>query len=108
MIFRKVSRRRHRKINTEVWDKAKVTLDLAQSVAYTITIDKKRQGTHSTYVCYGHRNDPLGMTLGRYSLLSNTPDSIKKQVHNEISNLMCRLEDASRSVLYALQSSKTF
>jgi hypothetical protein len=46
------------------------------------------------------------MTLGRYSCLPKTPDSIKKQVHEEIRNLVRTLEDASRSVLHAFQSAK--
>jgi hypothetical protein len=46
MIFRKVSRTRYHQINTKVWDKARVTLHLAQSVDYTILRGKKRQGTH--------------------------------------------------------------
>jgi hypothetical protein len=91
-----------------VWDKAKQTLDLVQSVACTNVRGKKYNGTRSTYVCYGHSKNPLGMTLGHYSLLSNTPDDIKKQVQEEIGNLVVALEDASRSVLYSMQSSSTF
>jgi hypothetical protein len=48
------------------------------------------------------------MTLGWYSLFSNTPDIIKKQVHEESGNLIHSLEDASRSVLHAFQPTKTF
>jgi hypothetical protein len=78
-----------------VWDKARETLDLTQSVTYTNARGTK---THSTYVYYGHRNAPLGMALGHYSLLPNTPDHIKKQVHNEIGNIVVDLADTSRSV----------
>jgi hypothetical protein len=108
MLFSKVSKSRCQQINTNVWDKARKTLDFAHSVAYTIVRGKNRLGTHSTYVCYGQRKDPLGMTLGPYSLLPITPDNIKKQVHKEIGNLVFTLDDASRSILYSMQSSKTF
>ena len=108
MLFSKVNRRRCQEINKKTWDKAKETLDLAQSVSYTNVRGKKCRGTHSTYVCFGHRKDPLGKTLGRYSLLPNTPDTVKKQVNDSIGDLVILLEAASRSVLYCLQSTRMF
>jgi hypothetical protein len=64
MLFRKVSKRRCQQINKTMWDKEKETFDLAQSVAYTNVRGKSCLGAHSTYVCYGHRTDPMGKTLG--------------------------------------------
>jgi hypothetical protein len=81
---------------------------LAQSAAYNNVRGKKNVGTNSTYMCYSHRKDPLGKTLGRYSLLSNTPDEVKKIVHDGIGDIFLFLEASSRSVLYSLQSSNTF
>jgi hypothetical protein len=59
-------------------------------------------------VCYGHRKDPLGGTLGHYSLLPNRPDEIKKIVHDGIGGIILFLEAVSRSVWYLLQSSNNF
>jgi hypothetical protein len=50
MIFSKVGNIRCQQINKTVWDKARETLDLAQSVAYTNMRCKQWNGTHSTYV----------------------------------------------------------
>jgi hypothetical protein len=65
MMFSKVSTRRCQKMNNIMWSKATKTLDLAYSIAYTISRGIKRLGAHSTYVCYGYRKDPLRMTLDR-------------------------------------------
>jgi hypothetical protein len=48
--------------------------------------------THITYVCYGHRKDPLGTTLGQYSLLPNTPDDVKKSVNDGIGDIVSFIE----------------
>jgi hypothetical protein len=108
MLFSKVSRRRYQQIKRKVWDMARETLALVHYVAYTNVRGKKWQGTHSPYVCYGHHYDQLRMALGHYSLFPNTPDNIKKQVHEEIGNIVIALEGASRSVLCVMQSSSTF
>jgi hypothetical protein len=47
------------------------------------------------------------MALGHYSFLTNTPHTMKKQVHEEIRNIGIALEGASRLMLYAMQSSVT-
>jgi hypothetical protein len=66
-------------------------------------------GTNRTYVCYGHRKDPLGTKLVQYSLLPDTPDDVKKSVNDGIGDIILSfLESASWSVLYSLQSSFTF
>jgi hypothetical protein len=51
---------RCQQINNKMWEKAKGTLNLAESTDYTNVRGKKYMGTNSTYVCYGHREDPLG------------------------------------------------
>jgi hypothetical protein len=65
-------------------------------------------GTNTTYVCYGHRKDPHGTKLGQYSLLSNTPDEVKKSVNDGIGDIVSFIESSSRSVLYSLKSSIIF
>jgi hypothetical protein len=92
----------------KVWNKARETIDFAKSVAYTNVRGKECHDNHSTYVCYGHHNDPLVTALGHYSLLPNTPYDIQKQVHEEIGNIVVALEDTLRSVLYSIQSSNIF
>jgi hypothetical protein len=65
-------------------------------------------GTNITYVCYGHRKDPLGKKLGQYSMLPNTPDDVKKSVNDGKGDIVSFLDSASRSGLYSLQSTITF
>jgi hypothetical protein len=52
--------------------------------------------THRTYVCCGHRKDPLSKNSGQYSLLPNTPDDVKKSVNDGIEDIVSFLESASR------------
>jgi hypothetical protein len=52
MLFSKVSKMRYQQINNKMWDKAKESLNLAQSAAYTNVRGSKCVGTNSTYVCY--------------------------------------------------------
>jgi hypothetical protein len=108
MLFSMVSNMRCQQINKKKWEKAKDTLNKAESAAYINVRGKKCIGTHIAYVCYGHRNDPLGTKLGQYSLLPNTPDDVKKSVNDGIGDIISFLESASRSVLYSLQSSVNF
>jgi hypothetical protein len=84
MLFSMVSKRRCQQINTKMWENAKDTLNQAQSEAYIYVRGKKFMGTNTTYVCYGHRKDPLGTKLSQYSLLPNTPDEVKKLVNDGI------------------------
>jgi hypothetical protein len=105
MLF---SKRRCQQININLWDKTRETLVLAQSVVFTNARGNTCRGTQSAYVRYRHCKDSLGMTLGHYSLFTDTSYDIKTQVHDEIGNTVISLEGASRSVLYAMQSSSTF
>jgi hypothetical protein len=57
-------------------------------------------GTNTTYVCYGHRKDPLGTKLGQYSLLPNTPDEVKKSVKDGIGYIVSFLESAQSSITF--------
>jgi hypothetical protein len=50
----------------KMWEKAKDTLNQAESAAYMNFRGKKYMGTNRTYVCYGHRKDPLEKKLGQY------------------------------------------
>jgi hypothetical protein len=80
MLFSIVSKRRCKQINNKMWEKAQDTLNQAEKAAYINVRGKKCFGTNITYVCYGHRKDPLGTKLGQYSLLlPNTPDDVKNQ-----------------------------
>jgi hypothetical protein len=108
MLFSMVSKRRCQQINKKMWEKAQVTLNQAEKASYINFRGKKCLGTNRTYVCYGHRKDPLGMKLGQHSLLLNTPDDVKKSVNDGIGDIISFLELASRSVFYSLQSSITF
>jgi hypothetical protein len=108
ILFSKVRKIILHQINRNGWDKARETLALAHSVAYTNVRGKTCNGIHSTYACYRHRKDPRRMTLDHFSLLSNTADDIKKQVRKEIGNIVVALEDDSRSVLHAMKSASTF
>jgi hypothetical protein len=84
MLFSMVSKRRCQQINKIMWEKAKDTLNQAESEAYINVRGKKCMGTNRTYVCYGHHKDPLGTKLGQYSLFPNTPDDVKKSVNDGI------------------------
>jgi hypothetical protein len=64
MLFSKVNKRRCQKIQKKSWDNARETLDLAQSVAHASVRGKECHVTNSTYAWYGHRKDPIGITLG--------------------------------------------
>jgi hypothetical protein len=81
-----------------MWEKAKDTLNQAESTAYINVREKKCMGTNTIYVCYGHRKDPLGTNLGQYSLLPNTPDDVRKSVNYVIGDIVSFLESASQSV----------
>jgi hypothetical protein len=108
MLFSMVSKMRFQQINKKMLEKAKDALNQAESAAYINIRGKKCMGTNTTYVCYGHRKDPLGTKHGQYSLLPNKPDDVKKSVNDGIGNIVSFLELASRSVLYYLQSFITF
>jgi hypothetical protein len=45
-------------------------------------------GTNRTYVCYGHRKDPLGTNISKYSLFPNTPDDVNKSVNDGIGDIV--------------------
>jgi hypothetical protein len=77
MLFSMVSKRRCQHINNKMWEKAQDTLNQAEKAAYINVRGEIFFGTNRTYVCYGHRKDPLGTKLGQYSLLPNTPDDVK-------------------------------
>jgi hypothetical protein len=47
----------------KMWEKAKDTLNQAESAAYINIQGHNCMGTNITYVCYGHRKDPLGKSL---------------------------------------------
>jgi hypothetical protein len=108
MLFSMASKMRCQQINKKMWEKAKATLNQAESATYINVRGKKCMGTNKTYVCYGHRNDPLEKELSQYSLFPNTPDEVKKSVNDGIGDIVSFLESAPRSVLYYLQSSITF
>jgi hypothetical protein len=108
MLFSMVSKMRCQQINNKMWEKAKDTLNQAESAACINIQGKKCMGTIRTYVCYGHHKDTLGTKLGQYSLLPNTPDDVYKLVNGVIGDIVSFLGSASRSVLYSLQSSITF
>jgi hypothetical protein len=108
MLFSMVSKRRCQQINTQMCEKAKDTLNRAESAAHINVRGKKYIGANRTYVCYGHRKEPFGTNLGQYSLLPNTPDDVKTSVNDSIGDIVSFLESASRSFLYSLQSSVTF
>jgi hypothetical protein len=78
MLISTVSKRRFQQIKNRMWEKAKYTLNQAEKATYINVRGKKCFGTNRTYVCYGHRKDPLGTKLGQYSLLPNNPDDVKK------------------------------
>jgi hypothetical protein len=83
-LFSMVSKMRCQQINNKMWEREKDTLNQAQSAAYITERGKKCMGTNTTYVCYGHRNDPLGTKLGKYSLLPSMPDEVNKLVDGGI------------------------
>jgi hypothetical protein len=107
MLFSTVSKRRYQQIKNKMREKARDTLNQAEKADYINVHRKKCFGTNRTYLCYGHRKDPLGTKLGQYSLLPNTTDDVKK-FNDGIGDIVSFLESASRSVLYSLQSSITF
>jgi hypothetical protein len=93
MLFSMVSKRRCQHINNKMWERAKDTPNQAESTAY-INFRGKCMGTNITYVCYGHRKDPLGTKLGQYSLLPTTPDDVNKSVNDGIGDIVSFLESA--------------
>jgi hypothetical protein len=78
MLFSMASKRRCQQINNTMLEKAKDTLNQAESAAYINVGGKKCMGKNRKYVCYVHRKEPLGKKLGQYSLLPNTPDDVSQ------------------------------
>jgi hypothetical protein len=108
MLFSMASKRRCQQINKKMWEKAKDTMNQAQSAAYINVRGMKCMRTNTTYVCYCHHKDPLGTKLEQYSLLPKMPDEVNKLVNDGIGDIVSFLESASRSVLYSLQPSISF
>jgi hypothetical protein len=72
MLLIKVSKRRSQQIHKKVCEKARETFELAHYVDYTNVRGK------NAMVCYSHCKDPIWITLGHYSYLSNISDDNKK------------------------------